>query len=212
MGARSALLGVALGLTGAMLAGCASPPKGCDGGRVPVDTTTKGERGDPRPSGDGIIAASDAIAQALAMDISRITEEDFKGYRVTMILGDISNKTAVVPTSDFELMQTRIKDKLLHSGLFRDNVQVVERRGRMARLNNEEIGEAPEDIIQTDAAQPAPARNPQYTLYLLGDTYGVHRESTHMYYLAFKLTRASDGAELFSKSYEVKYDVGKRHH
>lgn len=204
---RRALLQFALAIGVSLLSGCTEPPKGHDMGRVPVDTTTQGERGDFTLRSADLFAACDEIAQALAVDIRRIVDEEFTGHRITLVVGDITNKTGIVPRATLEIIQTRIVDALSESGVFRDHVKVVECRARMERLNKEGIGAGPEDILQTGSYQVTPDLNPEYTVYLLGDAYGAHAGSTHTYYISFKLNRAADRAQVFAKAYEVKYDV-----
>lgn len=192
------------------ITGCSSP-RGEGGGRVEIGETTDGERHNPQISTSELITASDEVAQALAADLNRLAEEDFGEYRVTLILGDISNKTEIIPTPDFELIQNRIKNKLFRSRMFRDNVRVREGRGRMQRLQEQELDDGPEDLLQLSSpGSGQPTENPQYVFFLLGDAFAVHRPPVHLYYIAFKLVRASDGEEVFSKDYEVKYDVSRR--
>lgn len=192
--------------------GCKSPSEGNSGGRVAVSETTRAEKRSAQPRTADLIEASDQVAMQLAADLDGLAREDFGGYRVTLILGDILNKSGTAPVEDFEVIQQRVKDKLLESRVFRENVKVVENRGRLERLNAEEIGDAPDDdLLQQAPEASATDRNPAYTFYLLGDAYGVHRDSTHLYYITFKLVRA-DREVVFSKRYEVKYDVSRGRH
>lgn len=205
LGAPRLAAGALLILTAA---GC-SGPKGDPGGRVEVHETTEAERESGQMAGGDLASASDRVAQEFAADINRLAEEDWGNYRVTLILGDIKNKSGGMPTSDFEYVQTRVKNRLMKSRLFRDNVKVVERRKRMESLNKEELGGDGDLLQEGDDPAAVSARNPEHTYYLLGDAYGIHRGSTHLYYLTFKLNRAKDGEEVFSQDYEVKYGKKK---
>lgn len=191
----------------ALLAGC-DAPRGHASGRVEVSDTTRAERKSGQMAGGDLAQASDDVAMALAADINRLAEEDWGKMRVTVTFGDVKNATRAMPTTDFEYVRERIKNKLMRSKLFRDNVKFVENRARMEELNQREYGST-EDPLQSGGAQsPAVERTDlKFAFYLNGDAYGVHRDTTHLYYLAFKLNRASDGEEVFSKDYEVKYST-----
>lgn len=188
--------------------GCQSPPRGDSFGRIPVHTDTEAERG-----GQGgmmisdLLSASDTVAMALASDIVRLAQEDFDRYRVSVMWGDIENKTGVMPTSDIEMVRRRIKDKLTNSRLFRDNIKFVAGLSQMNRLNDREYGRGSEDLL--DEGREGGVRiqraSPEYTFYLNGQAYRIGRGGTNLYYLSFTLVRASDGEEVFSRQYEMKY-------
>lgn len=196
-------------LLGATLLWSLACSKGDRGGRVGVSEVTEGERKSGQIYGGDLFSASDDVAMALAGDINRLSEEDWGGYRVTLILGDISNKTRAMPTSDFEVVRDRIKNKLSKSRLFRDNVKVVANRQRVESMNRKELGNDDEDLLDEGKPDKTKMRtgNPEYTFYLLGNAYAVHRGDTVLYYMAFTLTRAADGEEVFAQDYEVKYRV-----
>lgn len=143
---------------------------------------------------------------ALASDINRLAEQDWGNLRVTVMFGDVKNATRAMPTTDFEYVRERIKNKLMRSKMFRDNVKFVENRARMEELNQREYGTTEDPLQSGSPASPGVERTePKHSYYLNGDAYGVHRGGTHLYYLTFKLNRSSDGEEVFSEDYEVKY-------
>ncbi len=187
------------------LHGCSAPP-GRGHGRVPVSETTPAEAHSPQMLTADLAAASDRVARALAADINRLVAEDWGGYRVTIVFGDIANRSGTMPTSDFEYVRERIKNKLMHSQLVRDNVKFTAGRPRITQLNRREYGVAADPLQQGGGEiVPYESGNPAYTFYLNGNVYGVHRQNTHLYYVTFKLHRAVDGEEVFSQDYEVKY-------
>jgi hypothetical protein len=187
---RSALL---LVLPIVLAAGC-HPPPGHDSGRLGASSTTVAERQSEQIPLTSIVEASDKVSQDLARDVARIAGEVGKGYRVTVVFGDLENKTqGVVNTTDFETTRERIKSRLVQSGFFRDNVRFVANRAALESLNNREIA----------GTQPAPL-NPEYTLYLSGFLSGSFRGTSNYYYMNFKLIRASDGEEIFNNDYEIK--------
>lgn len=207
-------LGVALVIIGVAQTGCKGPPAGNSGGIVPVTESTHSAKWSGLPDPADLAQGCDQVAQHLAADIGGIVERDFGGYRITLVLGDIDNQTSSVPTTDLNYMRHRIKDTLMQSKLFRDNVRVVENQARWKALRNRELGDQSEDDLLQTSTKPGPDRlNPQYTLFLSGDASAVHNGPTHLYYIAFKLTRASDGEEVFVHPYEVKYQqaVSKNH-
>jgi hypothetical protein len=189
-----------LALLAAMLPACDSPPRGESSGRVGLNTTTRAETSSTAILPTSLVEASDKITQALAADIARIAEEEGKGYRVTIIVGNIENKTqGQVATQDFEFVRDRIRSNLLSSKMVRDNVAFRAERAGVEEVNRRELGPA---AAANNGAIDAP--NVQYTLQLSGTMYGILRGSTNQYYIEFKLIRASDGLIVFSNNYEVK--------
>jgi hypothetical protein len=186
--------------------GC-SAPKGDSGGRVPIDQMTKGERRTDQMRTADLAEASDGVAQAISADIDRLVEQDFGGYRVTVMVGDIENTSQTMPTQDFEYVRDRIRNKLLSSSHVRDNVKFVDTRRRMERLNEREYGGGQEDLLQEGrgGAPGVERSDPRYTFYLNGTSRGIHRGATHLLTIAFELTRATDGEIVFSQMYEQKY-------
>ncbi len=185
--------------------GCA--PTGDSGGRVPVSEMTKGERRSDQMRTADLAEASDEVVMNLAADLSRLADEDFRGYRITVMLGDIVNKSGTMSTTDFEYVRNRIKSKLMQSDMVRDNIKFVEKRARIENLNRQEYGDQKEDILQEGKGGGVGVErtDPHYAFYLNGETYGVHRGETHLFSVTFELQRASDGEIVFNKHYEVKY-------
>ncbi len=198
---RSTLM-TGLALMGCTLASCQSPPRGDTGGRVPIGTTTSGEAGSGLMRTDDLIEASDEISRALASDISRVTERDFAGQRVTVTFGDIANKTSKMPTTDFEFLRDRIKTRVLGSDLAREDLRFVENRARREQLRDREQTSGG---YMSGGPRQQPAIDEGTFVFLNGDMYSVDRPGTRLYYLKFELMRASDGETVFSKDYEVKY-------
>jgi hypothetical protein len=193
------------------VAGCEAP-KGDSGGRVEVHRTTKAERRASGMTVSDLASASDQIAQKLVRDLNRIVSEELRdpALRAWVVFGAIDNKSQTMPRSDFEYLRERIKDKLQESSDWRDNIKFVASRATVEELNRREFPER-EDPLQTRSGGDGverPAREHFY--YLNGSAYGVLRGSTEDYSVSFNLTRASDGAEIFSSRYEVKYEKKSR--
>ena len=188
---RAGMLGLA---AVALMAAACEQPKG----RVPVHTTTKAEREAPGMTTSDLASASDRVGQSLVGDMSRLISEEFvdPNVRVWVVLGSIENKSGTMPRTDFEYLRERLKDKLQKSRIWRDNVKYVASRAKVEELNRREYG---------DSAKPVKRAEMEHFYYLNGKAFGVHRDGTELYYVSFNLTRADDGAEIFSENYEVKY-------
>ncbi len=193
-----------VGMGAGFLVGCQQ-----DGRRVSLHDDAPGElRLNQMPTRD-LIEASDRVAEKFAGEINRMARDDWDGYRVTMYMGDIQNKTGTMRTDDFELVQQRIKSKLMGSDLFRDNVKVRADKRRIDDLNRRQgVGGQDDDPMQERSSRSnSSSPNPDYTFYLNGDAIGVHRGgNVHLYYLVFTLTRASDHEQIFDGRYEMKFD------
>lgn len=195
-----AMVALAIALTG-----CAEPPRGDSGGRVAVGSTTRGEASSGLMRTADLIEASDRVAAAFAQDVDRLSMGDFNGRRMTVVFGDILNKTSKMPTTDFEFLRDRIKSRLMDSGLVRDNVKFVEGRARRETLRQRELGTTTDTRIGHTSELPQPVVNEDYFCFLNGNMYSVDRPDTRLYYLKFELMRSADGETVFSRDYEVKY-------
>jgi hypothetical protein len=187
------------------LAACQQAPKGDDGGRVPVGSTTSGEASTGLMRTSDLVAASDEVALALAQDVDQMVTQDFSGQRVTVVFGDLMNKTSKMSTTDFEFVRDRVKSKLMDSRIVRDNARFVENRSRRESLRQRELGQTSDQKIGHTSDLSQPAVNEEYFLFLNGNMYSVDRPDTRLYYMKFELMRSSTGETVFSKDYEVKY-------
>jgi hypothetical protein len=189
----------------AVLGGCAQPPRGEHNGRVEVTDTTPAEKYSREVQITAQHEFSDQVAQQLAADLSTIPELN-QGYRVTVVFGDIVNKTGVVPTSEFEAFRTRIRSKLMQSQNVLKNVRFIENRARLDALRQREMGGGG-DILQ-EGAKSASTLNPKYTYFLNGEMYRAVRgqaEEVNAYYMTYNLMSAEDGTLVWeSNQYSVK--------
>lgn len=189
-----------VGLAACSLSGC-----GPQGGRVSVYEDAPGEMKSSQMPTRDLIEASDRVAEAFISDVNRLSDQDWDGYRVNMIMGDIQNKSGAMRTEDFELVQHRIKDTLMGSSMFRDNVKVISDKRRTDDLNRRQGVGTNDDPMQEGSSRGSSSLNPEYTFFLIGDAYGSHRSDVHLYYISFTLLRAGDREEVFSKRYEMKF-------
>ncbi|MBL8747045.1 MAG: hypothetical protein JNK58_11910 [Phycisphaerae bacterium] len=187
------------------LSACQEAPRGDSGGRVSVGSTTPGEANSGLMRTADLVTASDDVALALAQDVDQMVTQDFTGQRVTIVFGDLMNKTSKMSTTDFEFVRDRIKSKLMDSRIVRDNARFVENRSRRESLRQRELGQTGDQKIGHTSDLSQPAVNEEFFLFLNGNMYSVDRPDTRLYYLKFELMRSSTGETVFSKDYEVKY-------
>ena len=190
----------------AALPSCA-PPKGQNTGRIEVSDTTRAEARSPGVMPVALIEFSDQVAQELAADLTALPEFN-TGSRVTLVFGDIANKTGIVSTTDFEAFRTRVRSKLMTSQTVRDKVRFVENRARVDDLRRREQGSS-QDLLQEDGRSGRARLNERYTYFLDGDMYRVARggDTVNMYLLNFNLTNMADGEIVWSNSpYEIKQE------
>jgi hypothetical protein len=122
---------------------------------------------------------------------------------VTVILGDILNKTNIVSSNDFEYVSKRIRSDLINSSAARRRLKFVERRARMLDLaDREKIGTVAAPV------DPEPY-DPETTYTLNGDFYRIDRGDTNFYYMEFQLVRFHGNEIVFSSRSEVKQISGR---
>jgi PBP1b-binding outer membrane lipoprotein LpoB len=190
------LAGVAVLTVG--LGGCVQPPRGENNGRVEMTDTTPAERSSPEVQLTAQHEFSDDVAQQLAMDLSNVPELN-RGGRVTVVFGDIMNKTGIVPTTEFEGFRTRIRSKLMQSQNVLKNVRFVENRARLESLRSREMG---------GNGGGAAALDPASTFFLNGEMYRGTRgaqEEVNEYLMSYDLMSADTGEIVWhSRQYAVK--------
>jgi len=189
MAALAPLLGVLL------LGGCASSaPRGTSGGRVPVGWTTPAEAGDARVLPDDLLAFSDDWSQSLMRDLSALPEFDAAPQRVTIVYGNIRNRTDIISSTEFEMVRERIKDNLLTSRTFRDRFRFIIGRDALEELRAREVND------------PSVGRrfDERSTYFLNGSMFRTGRGDTHSYYFNFELVSFGDGTIVWSDRYETK--------
>lgn len=186
-------------VAGAMvLAGCDNPPRGKASGRVDITTTTAEERDSQKLLPVALIEFSDQVPAKLFQELSVLPQIKDATDRVTIIMGDIDNRTRIVPTSDFQVAAARIRNNLLTSPVGRSNFKFVERRARMTDLAaRERVASAGE------LADPADY-DPQTTYTLNGDFFRISRGETNYYYMEFQLVHFATNEIVFANRYEVK--------
>ncbi|MCB9846327.1 MAG: hypothetical protein H6811_10130 [Phycisphaeraceae bacterium] len=186
---------LALPLIGLIVAaGCQSAPRGTNSGRVDVGWSTPAEAADARPLPDDLVAFSDQWAESLMRDLSDLPELSDTPYQVTLLYGDIQNRTDIVSTNEFETIRERMKDNLLKSRTFRDRFRFLVSRAQLDELRRREVN-----------TPTNPNRFDEQNTYLINGTMSrIGRGDTHYYYMNFKLMNFSSGEEIWSERYEGK--------
>lgn len=208
-----ALLGGSALAAAAVLGGCAPPP-GQDNYRVETTDTTRAERNSPQVTLTELTEFSDQVVAQLTADLKGVPDLN-RGYRSTIIFGDLVNKTGIVSTTDFEAFRSRTRSKLLQSGHVLQNIRFVEDRAKLEGLQDREFG-GTRDVLQEGSRQtPSRQLNAEYTYFLNGEFYRVNREgrteSSNYYGLSFNLMKATDGEVVWTNSpYESKRVIPRR--
>jgi hypothetical protein len=203
-GMTTRVVGVA-GAAALFLGACQQiPPRGESGGRIGTTTTTFAESASQQVLPVGLMEFADDVTQQLMADLNQVPELN-SGVRVTVVFGDIQNKTGIVPTSDFEMVRNRIRSNLMQSQSVLRNIKFVEKRRRIEGIREEEQG-GQSDLLQEGASRTQIAeRNPEYTFALNGDMFRVNRGNTNLYTMEFNVMRFVDGALVWnSKQYDIK--------
>ncbi|MDX2132066.1 MAG: YtxH domain-containing protein [Planctomycetota bacterium] len=190
---------------GVLFAGCNAPPKGEQTRRVEVSDTTKAERRSAQVQPAALVEFSDQVAQQLTEDLIALPEFN-SGQRVSVVFGDLVNKTGIVPTSDFEAFRTRVRQKLVNSSVARSRIRWIESRAKMEELRRLELGG-----VEGETGSTTPL-NPGMTYFLNGEMYRVERgaQEVNLYMLSFSLSNAQSRELIWTNTpYEVKQTPGR---
>jgi hypothetical protein len=176
------------------LVGCENPTPP---GRIDSYSTVKEEGHASGANVPSMLEFSDQVSQKLMQDVSSTPEFRDSPTQLVISLGDINNKTNT-PTTDFELIQTRIRSQLLGSRTFRNQFIVIADRERIQRQMDQRTGDPGQSVQRYD---------PAITYLLLGDFLEANREGRSQYLFSFSLTNLKSGVIVFEKS----YDLGQMH-
>lgn len=187
-----------IAISGLLLAGCNRPPIGERSGRLDPYDTTGGETGSLRVLPVALTEFSDQVAQRLAQDLAHIPQIRNAQGRVTVLVGDIENKTGIVSSNDFEFVRSRLRNELLGSRYVTDRIKFVARRARMSRIAERER------VADEGYYADPPDYDPSTTFALNGDFYRVRRGDTNQYYMEFQLVHFATNEIVFSDRYDSK--------
>ncbi len=193
------LLAGVMGFAGA-LGGCVTD-RGNSGGRVDISATTEAELDSAKVLPASLIEFSDQASRRIVQDLVILPRIRDDAGRVTVILGDINNKTGIVSSAEFELVTARLRNNLINSGMARGTLRFVERRARMQDLAARE-GVASDQVL----ADP-PDYDPATTYAMNGDFYRISRGETHQYYMEVQLVHFASNEIVFSDRYDDKHST-----
>ncbi|GEM_PF-896401 len=200
-----ALAGVvsALGLTG-----CSTPPLGDRTGRVEPGRTTEAEQRSGQVYISDLDDATEKMSMKFIADLNgRLAESDFRingeQQKVTIVFGDITNKSGSMPSSDIEAIRSNFQSNLMESEDLRARCRFVRDKANFERLRSTEFGPGPTN--PTTPGTGVRALDQRFTYFLNSEIYGINRGSTRQFTINFSLMRASDGEEVWKPNYKQTY-------
>lgn len=184
-------------------AGCTrNQSVGTSGGRINPYASTRADEASTAASMPALWEYSDQVAEALARRIGDIPEISGSPTRVIVELGAIENQTNT-PRSDFELIQRRLRGKLLSSDIVTANVKFVESVQAMdAEARRVRGGDT--DPLQRDYGSGQTDRyDPRSTYVLRGGFFESDRGDTRRYYFEFNLVNLQDRSIVFNEPFDL---------
>ncbi len=182
------------------LTGCVTD-RGNSGGRIDVSATTEAELDSSKVLPASLIEFSDQASRRIVQDLVVLPRIRDDAGRVTVILGNIVNKTGIVSTSEFEVVTARLRNNLINSGAARGTLRFVERRARMQDLA------AREGVASGQVLADPPDYDPATTYALNMDVYRISRGETHQYYMEVQLVHFASNEIVFSDRYDDKHST-----
>ncbi|MGD9789863.1 MAG: hypothetical protein AB7Q00_03645 [Phycisphaerales bacterium] len=201
---QSLILGGVGVLVAGLFAGCNAPPRGEQSNRVEITQTTRGELGSRLVTTTELSEFRDQVVQQLTADLKEVPELNVN--RVSVVFGDLENKTGIVPTQDFEAFRSSIRAQLMQSRTVLQNIRFVRDRQSAEALMRRESPSG-SDILQEGSRSTVAALNPEFTYFLNGEMYRVSRggDSTQLYSMSFNLQNMATGELVWSSApYESK--------
>lgn len=191
--------------------------KGTDSRRVPTGETTRPELDDKRQLPVSLIefreSASADILQALptARGISDTPE------RVTVLMGDINNKTTSMSTNDYEYVASGIRSNLIRSQAAGNKMKFVEKRRRVENIAaNERVATGPgpdeaqgEEIKWGGGSYYVPDYDANFTYGMFMDVYEIRRGKTGLYYIEVQLVSFATNEIIYSFQTETKQVIDR---
>ncbi|MCC7388279.1 MAG: hypothetical protein IT431_05880 [Phycisphaerales bacterium] len=175
---------------------------GSSGGRINPYASTPADEASTSASMPALWEYSDQVAEALSRRIGGIPEIAGSPTRVIVELGAIENQTNT-PRSDFELIQRRLRGRLLSSDIVNANVKFVESVQAMdAEARRVRGGET--DPLQRDYGSGETDRyDPRMTYVLRGSFFESDRGDTRRYYFEFNLVNLQDRSIVFNEPFDL---------
>lgn len=204
---------LAMTLAGVLAAGCSSTPstpQGSHGGRLDDSYRTTGsDEASTKASIPALLEFADLTAQSLAEQISSLPHVVQRYDAVTktqgrliLEMGSIDNQSRT-PSSDFELIQRRLRSQLMRSQLIKSKFMFVEGRARAERDVNRIQGNNNGDLLQEGNAGATDQYANNDTYLLLGDFLEANRGNRRQYFFNFKLVHAQSREIVFDEAFDL---------
>lgn len=207
-GFKTLACAMALVFAGGALVGCGSSqdtyePIGQHRGRLDDSyRTTRADAASDRANLPALLEFSDITAERLAQEVSNLphVRERYDAAsqvqkRLVLELGGIDNQTRT-PSTDFELIQRRLRSRLMQSQLLRSKFMFVE---GVARAEQEA-----QRVQGGSTGQPQTNRYDNDDVYILhGDFYEAIRGDRRQYFFNFKLTHAQTREIVFDSDFDL---------
>jgi hypothetical protein len=187
---------------GAAALGLGCTPSGESGGRIDSYKTTRSDKQSTSANIASMLEFCDTTAEEIAKQISDIPEFKEAKTRLVIELGSILNKTRT-PSTDFELIQRRLRGRLMRSKHVTNNFMFVESRARSEAELERVQGKDP-DLLQEGTGGGGTARyDPKNTYVMTGDFLEAVRGDRRQYYFEVKLTNLASRAIVFTNSFDL---------
>ena len=175
---------------------------GQSGGRINPYASTRGDAVSTAASMPAMLEYSDQVAEALTRRLSNMPRIANAPTRVIVELGAIENQTDT-PRSDFELIQRRLRSKLINSDIASANMKFVESVQAMdAEARRVRGGET--DPLQRDYGGGQTDRyDPANTYVLRGAFFESKRSDTRRYFFEFNMTNLQDREIVFNEAFDL---------
>lgn len=180
--------------------------------RVPVGETTRPELDDQRQLPVTLAEFRDAAAGDIlqALPTARCIADTPE--RVTILMGDINNKTTVMSTTDYEYVASGIRSRLIRSQAGSNKLKFVEKRRRVENLAARERVATPpapkdaqsEEIFWGGGSYYVPDYDASKTYGLFMDVYQISRGKTSLFYIEAQLTSFATNEIFYSFTTETK--------
>ena len=187
----------------AVMAACApTAPRGTTGGRIDPYRTTEGDRASGRASMPDLLEFSERTAETLAYELTNIPEIASATAHKALYLGDVRNHTNT-PPGDFEIIQRRIRDKLVNSKHIQESFTVNADPNRMDRIKSRLV-DTGEDLRQEGDDETRTARYDPNDIYLLsGEFRESRRGNTRRFYFVFRVEHLGSGSIKLTKQFDL---------
>lgn len=201
---RSLPLAAMLLGAGVLLAGCGSTP-----GRVPVGQTTDAERRSAQQQPTSLTEFREQVPAELLQQLWELPEISEIPGPVTILMGDINNKTGIVSTNDYEYVTSGIRSRLINSRMAREKLHFVEQRARVERLaERERVATNPPPgasaVEWNGNVYFVPDYDASRTFALNMDVYRIGRGDTNLYSMEAQLVSLATNRIIFSNEYQMK--------